>query len=67
MLNILREELTTAMALTGSNNNNDNDKHDYAGAADGFTHVRILLVLTDRGIWPSLSSLFDGRGCPSLG
>jgi hypothetical protein len=35
-----------------NNNNNDdnnNNKHAYAGATNGFTHLRVLLVLTDCG------------------
>ena len=40
---------------TNNNNNNNNtsnnnNKHAYAGATDSFTHLRVLLVLTDRGI-----------------
>jgi hypothetical protein len=33
-----------------NNNNNDNNKHAYAGSTDSCTHLRVLLVLTDRGI-----------------
>jgi rhamnogalacturonyl hydrolase YesR len=29
---------------------NNTDKHAYAGATDSFTHLRVLLVRTDRGI-----------------
>jgi hypothetical protein len=29
-----------------------NNKHAYAGATDSFTYLRVLLVLTDRGIFP---------------
>jgi hypothetical protein len=28
----------------------DNKTHAYTGAIDGFTHLSVLLVLTDRGI-----------------
>ena len=38
------------------NNNNNNNKHAYAGATDSFTHLRVLLVLTDRGIYLAQSN-----------
>ena len=28
---------------------------------NSFTHLRVLLVLTDRSIWPDLTSVVDGR------
>ena len=35
---------------------------------NSFTHLRVLLVLTDLGIWPKTTSVVvDGRKCPSLG
>jgi hypothetical protein len=46
--------------------NNNNNKHAYAGATDSFTHLGVLLVLTDRGILAH-SSVVDGRSCPLLG
>jgi hypothetical protein len=33
-----------------NNNNNNNNKHPYAGTIESFTHIRVLLVLTDCGI-----------------
>ena len=33
-----------------NNNNNNNNKHAFAGTTDSFTHLRVLLVLADRGI-----------------
>ena len=41
-------------------NNNNNDEHAYAGATDSFTHGRVLLVVTERGI--SLSTRACGLG-----
>jgi hypothetical protein len=42
----------TPTKVKNSNNkdNNNNDKQAYAGATDSFTHLRVLLVLTDRSI-----------------
>jgi hypothetical protein len=33
-----------------NHNHNNRNKHAYAGATDSFTHPRVRLVLTDRGI-----------------
>jgi hypothetical protein len=37
---------------------NHNYKHAYASARDSLTHLRVLLVLTDRGILKTLRSTF---------
>ena len=31
-----------------NNNNNNNNKHAYGGTTDSFTHLTVLLVLTDQ-------------------
>jgi hypothetical protein len=35
----------------------NNNKHAYAGTTDSFTHLRVRLVLTDRGIVDPLTTV----------
>jgi hypothetical protein len=48
----------------GSNTNNN--KYAYAGTTDSFTHLRVLLVLTDRGIKAVLLILSDSESAESV-
>jgi hypothetical protein len=41
---------TLLSRCTHNNNNNHNNKHAYVDATNSFTHLRVLLVLTDGGI-----------------